>query len=39
MVNGYVKNRRQPTLELLNQIAEILDIDVKDLIISNKESK
>ncbi len=39
MVNGYVKNRRQPTLELLNQIAEILDIDVKDLIISNKEPK
>ncbi|MDG1697330.1 MAG: helix-turn-helix transcriptional regulator [Polaribacter sp.] len=39
MVNGYVQNRRQPTLELLNKIAEILDIDVKDLIISNKENK
>ena len=39
MVNGYVKNRRQPTLTLLNQIAEILDVDVKELIISNKESK
>jgi putative transcriptional regulator len=37
MVNGYVKNRRQPTLTLLNQIAEILDVDVKELIISNKE--
>jgi len=39
MVNGYVKNRRQPTLTLLNQIAEILDVDIKELIISNKESK
>jgi putative transcriptional regulator len=39
MVNGYVKNRREPTLTLLNQIAEILDVDVKELIISNKESK
>ena len=37
MVNGYVKNRRQPTLTLLNQIAEILNVDVKELIISNKE--
>lgn len=38
MVNGYVQNRRQPTLELLNEIANILDIDVKELIISNKEN-
>lgn len=36
MVNGYVQNRRQPSLELLNQIAEVLNIDVRDLIISNK---
>lgn len=36
MVNVYVQNRRQPTLELLNEIANILDIDVKELIISNK---
>ena len=39
MVNGYVQNRRQPTLELLNKIAEILDVDVKDLIVSNKTGK
>jgi transcriptional regulator with XRE-family HTH domain len=37
MVNGYVQNRRQPSLELLNKMAEILNVDVKDLIISNKE--
>jgi putative transcriptional regulator len=36
MVNGYVQNRRQPTLELLNEIANILDVDIKELIVSNK---
>ena len=39
MVNGYVQNRQQPRLEILISIAEILDIDVKKLIISNKETK
>ena len=37
MVNGYVQNRQQPRLEVLNEIAEILNVDIKDLIISNKE--
>jgi putative transcriptional regulator len=37
MVNAYAQNRRQPRLETLMEIAEILDIDVKELIISNKE--
>lgn len=36
MVNSYVQNRRQPSLELLYKIAEILKVDVKELIISNK---
>jgi transcriptional regulator with XRE-family HTH domain len=36
MVNGYVQNRRQPSLADLFKIADILDIDVKDLIKSNK---
>lgn len=39
MVNAYVQNRQQPRLETLMEIAEILDIDVKELIISNKEKK
>ena len=39
MVNGYVQNRQQLRLEILNQIAEILDVDVRELIISNKEEK
>jgi len=36
MVNGYVQNRQQPRLEVLNEIANILDVDIKDLIVSNK---
>ena len=34
MLNAYACNRKQPSLEVLNQIAEILQVDVKDLIIS-----
>lgn len=37
MVNGYVQNRKQPRLDVLYKIANILDMDVKDLIISNKD--
>jgi len=36
MVNGYVQNRQQPRLEILMSISEILDVDIKELIISNK---
>lgn len=36
MVNGYVQNRQQPRLEVLNEIADILDVDVRKLIVSNK---
>ena len=35
-VNAYVQNRQQPRLETLNEISEILDVDIKDLIISTK---
>ena len=37
MLNGYVQNRQQPRLEILNEIADILNVDVRELIISNKE--
>lgn len=37
MVNFYVQNRSQPSLETLNQIGNLLDIDVRDLIVSNKD--
>ena len=33
MVNSYAQNRRQPSLEILYQIAEILDVEVKELLI------
>ena len=36
MVNGYVQNRQQPRLEVLNEIAVILDVRL--LIESNKDS-
>lgn len=37
MVNGYVQNRQQPRLEVLYDIANILEVDVKELLTSNKE--
>ena len=36
VVNGYVQNRNQPSLEVLYEIARILDLDVKELLISSK---
>lgn len=39
MVNAYVQNRQQPRLEVLYEIAEILEIDVKQLLQSNKVTK
>ncbi len=38
-INSYVQNRQQPRLEVLNQIAEILDVDIKDLIVSSKRDQ
>ena len=37
MVNGYVQNRQQPRLEVLHDIANILDVDVVELIVSSKK--
>lgn len=37
MVNAYAQNRRQPSLEVLREIAEILDVDVRELIQPTKE--
>ena len=37
MVNAYAQNRQQPSLKVLNEIANILNVDVKDLLISNKK--
>jgi len=32
MVNAYVQNRQQPRLEILFEIARILDVNPKDLL-------
>lgn len=32
MVNSYVQNRRQPSIEILYNIAEILNVNPKDLL-------
>jgi transcriptional regulator with XRE-family HTH domain len=37
MVNGYVQNRQQPRLEVLFEIAKILEVEVKDLISEEKK--
>ena len=37
MVNSYVTNKRQPSVEVLYKIAEVLDISVKDLLTDNQE--
>lgn len=37
MVNSYAQNRRQPSLEVLYKIAEILDVEVKELLTERKE--
>ncbi len=39
MVNGYVQNRQQPRLEVLYEIARILDVEVKDLLIKIKKDE
>jgi len=39
MVNGYVKNRQQPRLEVLYEIVKILDVEVKELLVESKTDK
>jgi putative transcriptional regulator len=37
MVNSYVQNRKQPRLEVLYKIAEILNIESKELLVETKD--
>ena len=37
MVNSYAQNRRQPSLEDLYKIAEILEVSAKELLIENEK--
>ena len=36
MVNSYAQNRRQPSIEDLYRIAEILDVEAKELLLDKK---
>ncbi|PDP66538.1 transcriptional regulator [Porphyromonas gingivalis] len=36
MINSYAQNRRQPSLEDLYRIAEILDVHAKELLTERK---
>lgn len=38
MVNAYAQNRRQPTLEVLYKIAEILQVEAKELLVANNQA-
>jgi transcriptional regulator with XRE-family HTH domain len=37
MVNSYLQNRRQPSIEILFEIAKILKVDPKDLLLTDKK--
>lgn len=37
-VSKWCQNSIQPDIKTLNEIANLLDVDVKDLLVSNKES-
>jgi repressor LexA len=39
MVNSYVQNRRQPSIEILFRIGELLEIEPKDLIQKREKVK
>jgi len=39
MVNSYAQNRRQPSLEDLYRIAEILNVEAKELLVELKDKK
>ena len=37
MVNAYAQNRRQPSVELLYKIADLLSVDISELLVPNKK--
>ncbi|MFH1004909.1 MAG: helix-turn-helix transcriptional regulator [Bacteroidota bacterium] len=39
MVNAYVQNRQQPRIEVLYEIAKILGVSIKELLIDNEIKK
>ncbi len=39
LINGYAQNRKQPSIEVLYEIAKLLSVDVKDLLVSKQDAK
>jgi len=39
MVNAYAQNRSQPSLEVLYKIANLLNVEAKELLVKNKNIK
>ncbi|MDK2977632.1 MAG: putative transcriptional regulator [Bacteroidales bacterium] len=39
IVNAYVQNRQQPKIEVLYEIAKLLEVEAKDLLIEQKDLK
>lgn len=39
VINSYMQNRYQPRVEVLYEIANILEVDVRELLVSNLEMK
>ena len=38
IVTNYCNNKAQPSIEVLKNIAEILDIDIRELLLPTKEN-
>ena len=36
IINGYVQNKKQPSIEVLYVIANLLDVNVTDLLVKTK---
>jgi putative transcriptional regulator len=39
IINGYVQNRKQPSLEVLFEIGKLLGVNPKDLLVTNENKK
>ena len=37
IINGYAQNRKQPSIEVLYEIAKLLSVDVRDLLLSEQD--
>jgi len=38
VVTNYCNNNSQPSIQVLNNISEILDVDIRELLVSTKDN-